>query len=205
MYWHLLSLAYITEESDDPNNPLIAWMSKGGSSSGGTVANIGLNYMGVPHLSKQWCQMLIKGGSFIAHTSCGWKNKWRSFPPLVSAAGRPTSSRDCASCVHCSRCLVRLEGRGGWKLSFQSRSSETYHPRLHWLTHPTLHHPGWGNIELVVTGCSSGSTHTSLHTSVSRDAVMFGSHCVWAMESHPLNRRVHAPHWNCYHIHISWK
>ena len=30
---------------------------------------------GVPLLSKQWCQMLIEGGSFIAHTSCGWNDK----------------------------------------------------------------------------------------------------------------------------------
>ena len=51
-------------------------MNEGGSSSGGTVDNIeGHAVWKVPFLGKQRCQALVKDGGFIAHTSCGWKNK----------------------------------------------------------------------------------------------------------------------------------
>ena len=45
--------------------------------------------------------------------------------------------------INCCKGLVFVGAGEGVNvtLSHQSRSSETYHPRLHWLTHPILLHP----------------------------------------------------------------
>ena len=77
-------------------------MSEGGSSSGGTVANIGSCCMEVPFLGEQRCQALVKDGGFlpippVAERTRGMKEECST--SCKPAAGKPAFSQVHAFCT----------------------------------------------------------------------------------------------------------